>query len=50
MGIIVELDKVAGDVLKDTRDILIFIGRLLLISTFIEDGFRMWHQWTGLHY
>ena len=47
MGILSELDKVAGDILKDTRDILIFIGRLLLISTFIEDGFRMWHQWTG---
>jgi len=46
MGILSELDKVAGDVLKDTRDILIFIGRLLLISTFIEDGFRMWHQRT----
>jgi uncharacterized membrane protein YphA (DoxX/SURF4 family) len=49
MGILSELDKVAGDVLKDTRDILIFIGRLLLISTFIEDGFRMWHQWTGFY-
>ena len=47
MGILSELDKVAGDILKDTRDILIFFGRLLLISTFIEDGFRMWHQWTG---
>ena len=40
-----EADKVAGDILKDFREILIFIGRLLLVATFVEDGYRMWHQW-----
>ena len=42
-----EADKVAGDILKDFREILIFIGRLLLVATFVEDGYRMWHQWKG---
>ena len=40
-----EADKVAGDILKDFREILIFLGRLLLVATFVEDGYRMWHQW-----
>lgn len=45
MGFFREADKVAGDILQDFRPGIIFIGRLLLLSTFIEDGFRMWHQW-----
>ena len=56
-----EADNVAGDILKDFRDPLIAVGRVLLVSTFIEDGkpienghfclpflilaIRMWHQW-----
>lgn len=47
MGFFREADKVAGDILKDFRWGIIFIGRLLLLSTFVEDGFRMWHQWEG---
>ena len=42
-----EADKVAGDILTDFRDVLIFFGRILLVSTFVEDGYRMWHQWQG---
>ena len=33
-----EADNVAGDILKDFRDPLIAVGRVLLVSTFIEDG------------
>ena len=40
-----EADNVAGDILKDFREGIIFIGRILLVSTFIEDAIRMWHQW-----
>ena len=40
-----EADNVAGDILKDFREGLIFVGRALLVSTFIEDALRMWHQW-----
>ena len=47
MGFFKEADKVAGDILKDFRPALIFIGRFLLLGTFVEDGFRMWHQWEG---
>lgn len=45
MGFFREADKVAGDILKDFRGGIIFIGRFLLLATFVEDGFRMWHQW-----
>ena len=47
MGFFREADKVAGDILKDFRGGIIFIGRFLLLATFVEDGFRMWHQWEG---
>ena len=33
-----EADNVAGGILKDFRDPLIAVGRVLLVSTFIEDG------------
>lgn len=45
MGFFREADKVAGDILSDFRPGIIFVGRLLLLATFVEDGFRMWHQW-----
>jgi len=40
-----EADNVAKDILKDFREGIIWVGRLFLVSTFIEDGIRMWHQW-----
>lgn len=37
---------IADKIIKQSRTILPTLGRLFLVSTFIEDGIRMWTQWN----